>query len=271
MIVKELRQGLRTWVFASAFITLQMLLVLTLALTAAAGNTEAASYFFWWLIGLILIGIMPMRGFNALTDEIRMQTLDLLVLTRLSAWRIAFGKWVALVSQSALLTLSILPYVVLRYYHGGVDPFREAAGLFLLWLLSSGLTAVIVCFSTQRSLILRLAVLAAIGFGGAPCNVLPDHPHDRADGRLPHDPSGFRVRDRLAVRRHGRVGILLLFPSRSGSLGHRSRCRQSLDPQTTRRTGRRGRCPCGRPNFSGPGPRLGLVDIDFLDPRLGLA
>jgi hypothetical protein len=168
MIVKELRQGLRTWVFAGAFITLQMVLVLTLALTAAAGNSSGASWFFWWLIGLVLIGIMPLRGFSALADEIKMQTLDLLVLTRLSAWRIAFGKWVALISQSALLTLSILPYVVLRYYHGGVDPFREIAGLYLLWLLSSGLTAVIVCFSSQRSLILRLAVLGAIAFAVLP-------------------------------------------------------------------------------------------------------
>ena len=62
MIVKELRQGLRTWIFVGAFIVLQAVLVMTLMISSSSGNEEAASYFFWMLVAFILVFIVPLRG-----------------------------------------------------------------------------------------------------------------------------------------------------------------------------------------------------------------
>ena len=147
MIVKELRQGLRTWIFVGAFIVLQAVLVMTLMISSSSGNEEAASYFFWMLVAFILVFIVPLRGYNALAGEIKGQTLDALVLTRLSAFRIAFGKWAALVLQAALIAISVLPYVVLRYFGGGVNSLSELRGLLLFWMLSAAMASVAVACS----------------------------------------------------------------------------------------------------------------------------
>jgi len=164
MIVKELRQGLRTWVFVGAFIVLQAILVMTLLISASAGNAQAASSLFWILIAGILVFIIPLRGFNALAGEMKAETLDLLMLTRLGAFRIALGKWIALTAQGALIAISVLPYVVLRYFGGGVDVASELVALLLFWMLSAAVTAVAVAFSALPSVIVRTLVLLATWF-----------------------------------------------------------------------------------------------------------
>lgn len=167
MIVKELRQGLRTWVFVVAFIVLQTILVMTLLISFSAGNEESSSYLFWMLIAGILVFIVPLRGFNALAGEMKTDTLDLLMLTRLDAFRIAVGKWIALVAQSTLISVSVLPYVVLRYFGGGVNVGRELVALLLLWMLSAFVAAVAVAFSALPSIIIRTFFLLAAWFCSA--------------------------------------------------------------------------------------------------------
>lgn len=167
MIVKELRQGLRTWVFVGAFIALQATLVMLLLISSSSGNEDAASYLFWSIIAGILVFIAPLRGFNAIAGEMKAGTLDMLLLTRLGAFRIAVGKWAALVSQSALIAISVLPYVVLRYFGGGVDLLGELRGLLLLWMLSAAVTSVAVAFSAVPSVILRTIVLLVVWWWAA--------------------------------------------------------------------------------------------------------
>jgi len=164
MIVKELRQGLRTWVFVGAFIALQAILVMTLLISSSAGNAEASNMLFWMLIAGILVFVVPLRGFNALAGEMKSETLDLLMLTRLGAFRIALGKWIALAAQSGLIAISVLPYVVLRYFGGGVDVLAELRALVLLWMLSAAVTAIAVAFSALPSIIIRTLVLLATWF-----------------------------------------------------------------------------------------------------------
>lgn len=71
------------------------------------GNSSSSSYSFWFVSAVLLVGVMPLRGFAALTDEIEDNTLDLLIVTRLSSRRIAFGKWSALVVQTLLLCVTV--------------------------------------------------------------------------------------------------------------------------------------------------------------------
>ncbi len=183
MIVKELRQGMRTAVFLGSFIALQAVLVMLLAVSASAGNSTGSTVLFWGLLAFILVFIVPLRGFNALAGEAKAHTLDMLALTRLTAWRIAVGKWAALVLQGLLIAVSVMPYVVLRYYGGGVNVFDELRLLALLLLLSTLVCALAVCFSALPSVILRtLLVLATWWFAGAACIFVSFKTFDRFYG-----------------------------------------------------------------------------------------
>jgi len=164
MLVKELRQGLRTNLFTTAFILLQGFMVLTVFIGASSESAAgAASGFFWTCLVVTLLIAMPIRGINALSAERQNNTLNLIQLTSLSAWRITFGKWAALVSQSTLLVISILPYLLMRYFFGGVDLVQEFLILFGTFFASALLTALAVGFSAAPSL-LRGFVIMATGF-----------------------------------------------------------------------------------------------------------
>lgn len=164
MLVKELRQGLRTNLFTTAFILLQGFMVFTVFIGASSESAAgAASRFFWTCLIVTLLIAMPIRGINALSAERQNNTLNLIQLTSLSAWRITFGKWAALVSQSTLLVISILPYLVMRYFFGGVDLVQELLILFSTFFASALLTALAVGFSASPPL-LRGGVIAVTGF-----------------------------------------------------------------------------------------------------------
>lgn len=165
MIVKELRQGLRTNLFTTSFILLQGFMVLTVFIGAAAeGGSGVVSGFFWFFMVATLLFAMPIRGFNSLSSEQQLNTMDLIQLTRLSAWRITFGKWAALMSQTSLLVVSILPYLVMRYFFGGIDLIQEFLILFSTFFGSALLTALTVGFSAFKSVLLRGFVVVAMGF-----------------------------------------------------------------------------------------------------------
>lgn len=176
IIVKELRQGMRTRLFTAAFIVLQgfMVLFVMIGFAEGGGSSAGTSGFFWFLISITLLLVMPLRGFAALSSEIRLNTMDLIALTRMSSWRIAAGKWAALVSQTMLITVGVLPYVVLRYFFGGVNPINELFFLGLILIVSCVLSAAMVGLSSfpnflVRALIAIAASIAAIsmsfGFG----------------------------------------------------------------------------------------------------------
>ena len=140
MLVKELRQGLRTRGFIGSFVFFHLVMVIafvwTIEITAASGLRGAFNSlngFFWTLLGAVLLLSGPLRAVGSLRDEIDHRTLDLLVLTRLSVWRIVLGKWFALLAQLTLIVLTALPYGVIRYFFGSVDlagDLRLVAGMF---------------------------------------------------------------------------------------------------------------------------------------------
>jgi hypothetical protein len=181
MLVKELRQGLRAKAFIAVFLVLQALLgLILLAATAGASSDRAGmavSQVIFVFFALAVLVIQPLRGIAALSSEIKGNTIDLMVLTRLSSWRIIVGKWTALVGQSSLLVATIVPYLILRYYFGGMNLFAELLLVLLLFVLSAALTAVTVGLSASSSILVRgLIPLAGtvaltisifgVGFGG---------------------------------------------------------------------------------------------------------
>jgi len=173
MLVKELRQGVRSKIFMAAFYLTQALMILSVifSLTSAGDGEYSGQTFgflnglFWFMIGVPLIFLMPLRGFGSLYGEIKAGTLELVFLTRLSALRIAAGKWTALMVQTLLLVAAVLPYVLLRYFLGGVDVAEDLQGLFFMVLASGMLTAATIALSPYESKILRALFSFGMIFG----------------------------------------------------------------------------------------------------------
>ncbi|WP_078811378.1 hypothetical protein [Prosthecobacter debontii] len=162
MLVKELRHGLRTRIFTSMLIVFQLGMILLISTVMMGAPMEVVGTLFWSLSLLALLGAFPLRGFNALTSEVQGGTLDMLRLTSIPAFRIVWGKWLALFCQVLLLAASLLPYMVARYQFGGVEVAQEALALAMAVLISAIATAAYVALSSQRSLVLRLFLAAGV-------------------------------------------------------------------------------------------------------------
>ena len=175
MLVKELRQGMRTKAFVGVFLALQIILGVILlsagAASASDGAGETISNIIFIFFSIAVLIIQPMRGITALSSEVKGNTIDMMVLTRLSAWRIVTGKWASIVSQSALLLVTIIPYLILRYFFGGMNLVGEIVFLAVLFLSSAALTAVTVGLSASSSVILR-SLLPMIGLPIGACFLL---------------------------------------------------------------------------------------------------
>lgn len=167
MVVKELRQGLRTRAFASTLLMLHGLLIITTLITGSASNADDTRWMFDGLSTLVLCFIMPFRVSNALAEEVKQNTLDMLMLTRLSCGRIVFGKWASVALQAGLITLSLMPYVVARYVFGGLELTSELLMLGAKWLVGIVITAALVALSTIRQGWLRMVlIIVPLFFGG---------------------------------------------------------------------------------------------------------
>lgn len=164
MLVKELRQGMRTNTFVILFLLLQAFLMLILLATSAVDNSNSGEFIsgiIFSFFSLAVLVVQPLRGITAISGEIKGDTIDLMSLTGLSAWRIAYGKWTSIMGQSALFLLAIIPYLILRYFFGGMQLFAELFLLFSIFVASGVLTAFTIGLSTFSLALIR--VLPLIG------------------------------------------------------------------------------------------------------------
>lgn len=127
VLVKELRQGLKSRAFNFSFMLMQGLMVIGIAIQVLAreagggSGVEASTVVFWLFAAAPLLVMLPAQAINAIYGEHRQQTLPLVLLTRLTPWRMATGKWLSLMAQAMLIACAVLPYLVLRYFLGGVN------------------------------------------------------------------------------------------------------------------------------------------------------
>ena len=169
ILVKELRQGMRTRVFVGSFILLQIAMVfLTLFGLSAASegkSTDDFSTTFWVIVAIPLLLIMPASGLGAIATERKGNTLELVFLSRLTARRILFGKWAALLLQSVLMVCAVIPYAVLRYFLGGVDVSLELQILVSLLYFSTVFSGIAVGLSPLPLAATRAIAIVVILFG----------------------------------------------------------------------------------------------------------
>ncbi len=162
ILVKEVRQGMRTRVFIASFLFLQGFLLCALAkqmvemkrAVGTAGDEWAFSYF-WLALGAMLVVVLPARGLASISAERGEHTLELLQLTGLSAWQIVVGKWLALLVQTLLLAVTVLPYVIVRYFLGATEVVQEVMLLSALLMGSAIITAACLMISAFRNWLIR--------------------------------------------------------------------------------------------------------------------
>ena len=158
MTVKELRQSLRRTTFVYPFIGIHAFATIAIyaefTMSAGFGSSSRPAVFLWdpdvigpfWWVAMAVCGLlMPMAGFFLMPQEVDEGNHELLLLTSLTRWQIVSGKFIMLWGLSCLTFISLLPYVVIRYFIGGIEWFGEIANagtvLAMAAILSAGTIA----------------------------------------------------------------------------------------------------------------------------------
>lgn len=149
LLVKELRQGLRTRSFVIVMVALPVLLSCPFILASLRGrygdpllDKSGVNFAFWTIAICAILFINPLRALLSVNQEKATKSGDLLVLTNLTSFRIAFQKWISYGIQTILMTTIIFPFLVLRYFLGGVELYIDGIMLLMALLGSMLLTSV---------------------------------------------------------------------------------------------------------------------------------
>ena len=164
MLVKELRQGMRSPIFVWGLISMNLFLAGVVWLTMNAPEEMELHMAFFGGFCALVCGLLPLRAAGALHDELRGNTIDTLILTRLTGWRITLGKWVAVVAQQILATVTVLPYLIVRYFVGGVNLPMELLWLGIFLLIGMGSAAILTGLSWIKYFLFRAAIMMGVTF-----------------------------------------------------------------------------------------------------------
>jgi hypothetical protein len=160
ILVKELRQGMQARVFTALLLILHLAMVLAMVSgishAARGEDKQFLGPLFWTILYAVLIVGSVFRAMNEVANERTAKTLELLCAAGVNGTRLLFGKWCSLMTQSVLMVVTLLPYVVLRYYLGGVNLIQEGAQLLLGLLMASVLCAFSLAISGGHPAMRRL-------------------------------------------------------------------------------------------------------------------
>jgi hypothetical protein len=155
LVVKEVRQGLRSRVFWVSFglMLLSCLIISMVAYVSALDgglSSRGQGFFFAFFVclGLVHFFIIPYSAYRSLAREREDETWVLLILTGLGPRRILRGKVASFLVQAGLYASAVGPFLLFSYYLNGID-LPTILGVLALgasWLVF--LTVVAVCAAT---------------------------------------------------------------------------------------------------------------------------
>lgn len=171
MTIKELRQSMRRTSFVYPFICIHLLATVaiyaefTMAIGHASSSRPAVFLWksneigpFWWVAMSVCGVLMPLAGFFLMPQEIEEGNHELLLMTKLSRWQIVSGKFLMLWGLSLLTFTSLIPYVVIRYFLGGIEWFGELANGGTVIAVAGILSAGTIAASGFKTLASKLGV-----------------------------------------------------------------------------------------------------------------
>lgn len=184
IVVKEVRQGLRTRVFW-IFFSLMLLANLFISLVFFAMNdgvaTDTGKYAFiayFVALGLVQFFVIPYVSYRSMAREAEDETWVLLTLTGLGPRKILAGKLTSSVLQGTLYASAAAPFLLFSYFLNGIDLPTIIVGVAVAIAYQVFLVAVSVSLATlAESRLVRallhfvlLAILLqglGMGIGGA--------------------------------------------------------------------------------------------------------
>ncbi|WP_367871067.1 hypothetical protein [Luteolibacter sp. Populi] len=173
MLVKELRQNMRRSSFVYPFLGIHLFAIIALLMEfqgdasysfqkhAGMLNVELLweSGPFWIVVSLICAVVMPLGGLVLMGQELDEGNHELLLLTKLSRWKVVRGKFLTLWGLTVLTFVSLLPYVIVRYNVGAIEVLRELACSLTVVGLSAMMCAGAIGASSFRGLLARIGVM----------------------------------------------------------------------------------------------------------------
>jgi hypothetical protein len=145
LLVKEVFQGFRSKL---VFVNLLLLLLIPLSVLAmvlsAPGSAESGEVLLITLavgVGAVSLSIVPAGVGNSLLGDIRSRTIELLLLTRLTPWQMASGRFQAGLVNLIVVTALLAPFAVAAVLLGGTGLVEAAAILGALVALGVFLCA----------------------------------------------------------------------------------------------------------------------------------
>jgi len=171
IVVKEVRQGLRTrafWIFFTLML-IACLVIALVAFAASAGNDAGAGAFgaIFTVLAVVQFFVIPYSAYRSMAREQEDETWVLLTLTGLGPRRVIRGKIGSFVLQGVLYASAAAPFLLFSYYLNGIDLPTIVVGLIFAAAYQVFLVSVAVSFATlahskmMRGL-LQFAVLALL-------------------------------------------------------------------------------------------------------------
>lgn len=134
ILVKELRQSLRSRWFEIIFLWLCASLTLITAIGSAIDAPTGTTVLFWIAIATTFHLLLPLRTIISASEDHQLGNIELIRITGISAEKLVSQRITALFANTLVLASIVLPFVVLRYFIGGIDLLNELQYLALLTL-----------------------------------------------------------------------------------------------------------------------------------------
>jgi hypothetical protein len=176
MQVKELRQSLRRSSFVYPFVCIHVFAIVAIffefQFKISSGGSMAAVFLwdpdhigpFWWITMGVCGILMPLAGLFLMPQEIEEGNHEMLLLTTLNRWQIVFGKFLTLWLLSLLTLTSLLPYMIIRYFIGGIEWFNEFANAGTVISVAAIISAIAIGASGFPNLASKLGIFCLLLF-----------------------------------------------------------------------------------------------------------
>jgi len=120
MLVKELRQALRSRAFVGAMLWVQasmsIIVILQTLISISARNAagfKMLNIIFWFNTVLILHLLLPFRCLLFQDEDAKSENLELLQMTDVFSGRVVLCKWAACLVLALLIVTTLLPYTLI--------------------------------------------------------------------------------------------------------------------------------------------------------------
>ncbi len=176
MQVKELRQSLRRASFVYPFICIHLFATAAVfyefEFNISSGGSMAGVFIwdpdyigpFWWVAMAVCGILMPLAGLLLMPQEIEEGNHEMLLLTSLNRWHIVLGKFLTLWLLCLLTLTSLLPYIIIRYFIGGIEWFNEIANTGTVISAAAMMSAIAIAASGFPTLASKLGIFCVMLF-----------------------------------------------------------------------------------------------------------